>query len=218
MGRSFGPALTSAETEFGGYPAWLLKHHDIKVRSDDPQFMKYCRAYMKALHDQIGDLQVTHGGPILMVQIENELGRIDKYLADLKQTFIDVGFDTQLFTCDHSGPVWKQIQGLPGILRATNGLPNQSKLDLAEQVAGGYPVYGSEVYTSWYSVWADRVGGPHASKQSHRRTNQGHPMAPRPPPVLLLLPFRRRNQLRILQRRQRLAARPDHVRLRCSGR
>jgi beta-galactosidase len=149
-----------AETEFGGYPAWLLKHHDIKVRSDDPQFMQYCRAYMKALHDQIGDLQITHGGPILMVQIENELGRIDKYLADLKQTFIDVGFDTQLFTCDHSGPVWKQIQGLPGILRATNGLPNQSKLDLAEQVAGGYPVYGSEVYTSWYSVWGDRVGGP----------------------------------------------------------
>ncbi len=149
-----------AETEFGGYPAWLLKHHDITVRSDDPKFMQYCRRYMKALHDQLGDLQVTHGGPIVMVQIENELGKIDKYLGDLRQIFIDVGFDTQLFTCDHSGGVWEQLKGLPGVLRATNGLPNQTKLDLAERVEGGYPVYGSEVYTSWFSVWGGAVGGP----------------------------------------------------------
>jgi beta-galactosidase len=73
--------------------------------------------------------------------------------------FIDVGFDTQLFTCDHSGPVWNQIDGLPHILRATNGLPNPLKLTLAEHVAGGYPVFGSEVYTSWYSVWGGAVGG-----------------------------------------------------------
>jgi len=149
-----------AETEFGGYPAWLLKHHQIKLRSGDPQFMSYCRDYLNALHDQIGDLQVTHGGPILLIQMENEYGKIDKYLADLKQAFIDAGFDAQLFTCDHSGPVWNKLSGLPGILRATNGLPNSQKLDLAKKVAGGYPVYGSEVYTSWYSVWGDGVGGP----------------------------------------------------------
>jgi len=149
-----------AETEFGGFPAWLLKHHDIKVRTDDPQFMRYCQTYVKALHDQVGDLQVTHGGPILMVQFENEYGKIDQYLDDLRQIFIDSGFDTQLFTCDHSGTVWNRIDGLPGVLRATNGLPNEQKLTLAQHVAGGYPVYGSEVYTSWYSVWADRVGGP----------------------------------------------------------
>jgi beta-galactosidase len=155
-----------AETEFGGYPAWLLKHHDIKVRTDDPQFMQYCATYMKALHDQIGDLQVTHGGPILMVQIENEYAKIDKYLDDLRKIFIDAGFDTQLYTCDHSGPVWNIIDGMPGILRATNGLPNQTKLDLAEKVTGNFPVYGTEVYTSWYSVWADHVGGPRNKQKS----------------------------------------------------
>ncbi len=153
-----------AETEFGGYPAWLLKHHDIKIRSDDPKFLNYNRLYLKALRDQLTDLLVTHGGPILMVQIENELGRIDKYLADLKQIFVDVGFDGQLFTCDHSGGVWNQLEGLPNILRATNGLPNEQKLELAQRADGGFPVYGSEVYTSWFSVWGGPVGGP-ASKQ-----------------------------------------------------
>jgi beta-galactosidase len=147
-----------AETEFGGYPAWLLKHHDIRVRTDDPQFMNYCRLYMKALHDQLGDLQVTHGGPILMIQIENELSSINKYLADLKQMFVDVGFDTQLYTCDHSGGVWNTIQGLPNILRGVNGLPNEMKFEQSTRVsqAQGYPVYSPEVYTAWFSVW----GGP----------------------------------------------------------
>jgi beta-galactosidase len=155
-----------AETEFGGYPAWLLKHHDIKVRSDDPRFMQYCRTYMQALHDQVGDLLITHGGPIVMVQIENEYGAIDKYLDDLRKMFIDVGFDAQLYTCDHSGAVWNKLDGMPSILRATNGLPNANKLTLAEAVSGDFPVYGSEVYTSWYSVWADRIGGPRSKAKS----------------------------------------------------
>jgi beta-galactosidase len=155
-----------AETEFGGYPAWLLKNNQFKIRTDDPVFMRYCQSYMTALHDQIGDLQVTHGGPILMVQIENEYANIDKYLDDLRKIFITAGFDTQLYTCDHSGPVWNIIQGMPGILRATNGLPNATKLSLAQKVAGGFPVYGSEVYTSWYSVWADYVGGPRGKQKS----------------------------------------------------
>jgi beta-galactosidase len=152
-----------AETEFGGFPAWLLKDHDVKVRQDEPKFMAYCKTYMKALHDQLGDLQITHGGPIIMVQIENELGAIDKYLADNKQMFVDVGFDTQLFTCDHSGGVWNIAKGLPGVLRATNGLPagaygtpNDTKLVAAQKVAVGYPIYSSEVYTAWFSIW----GGP----------------------------------------------------------
>jgi beta-galactosidase len=155
-----------AETDFGGYPAWLLKHHDLKLRSDDPAFLEFNRQYLKALHDQVGDLQITHGGPIIMVQMENELGQINKYLADLKQIFIDTGFDIQLFTCDHSGGVWNQTQGLPDVLRATNGLPNSQKLELAEKVAGNFPVYGSEVYTSWFSVWGGRVGGPASKAKS----------------------------------------------------
>src|SRR5882724_3441398 len=47
-----------AETEFGGYPAWLLKDHSIKIRSADPKFLDCNRQYLKALHDQLGDLQV----------------------------------------------------------------------------------------------------------------------------------------------------------------
>lgn len=148
-----------AETEFGGYPAWLLKHKDIKVRTKDPKFMEYNRLFLKQLGAQLADLQVNHGGPILMTQVENELGRIDPYLTELVDLFRQAGFDGQLFTCDHSGNVWNIEKGIPGILRATNGLPNDRKLELAKKVNGDWPVYGSEVYTSWFSVWGGPLGG-----------------------------------------------------------
>jgi beta-galactosidase len=35
-----------AETEFGGYPAWLLRHHDIQLRTDQKLFMDFNRAYL----------------------------------------------------------------------------------------------------------------------------------------------------------------------------
>ncbi len=65
-----------------------------------------------------------------------------------------------------AAPSGTKFNGLPGILRATNGLPNQQKLNQAQNVTGNFPVYGSEVYTSWYSLWGDRIGGPKSKNKS----------------------------------------------------
>jgi beta-galactosidase len=147
-----------AETEFGGFPAWLLKHHDIRIRANDPQFLKYCGEYVQKLSGQIADLQVNHGGPILMTQFENELGRIDPYLNSLHDIFVKAGFDGQLFTCDHSGGVWNQLQGIPNVLRGYNNLILQPRYQQATAAnAPGYPIYTPEVYTGWFSIWAGKV-------------------------------------------------------------
>src|SRR5690606_35922747 len=63
-----------AEWEFGGYPWWLLKNSEIKVRSKDPLFLKAYRQYIQRLAKELVPLQITHGGNILMIQIENEYG------------------------------------------------------------------------------------------------------------------------------------------------
>src|ERR1700749_4751421 len=76
-----------AEWEFGGYPYWLLKDKTLKVRSKDPQFLKYYHDYIMALGKQLSPLLVTNGGNILMVQIENEYGSYgnDKDYLDIKR-------------------------------------------------------------------------------------------------------------------------------------
>ena len=153
-----------AEWEFGGYPAWMLKHKGMKLRSDDPQFLGYCQQYVSAVGKQLADLQVNHGGPILMTQFENEYARIDPYLGKLKDIFVKGGFDGQLMTCDHSGGVWNTEKGIPGVLRGYNGVKKQvaDRVEVARKVnagmgPGGGPVFSPEVYTGWFSLWGGKL-------------------------------------------------------------
>jgi beta-galactosidase len=160
-----GPYICG-EWEFGGFPAWFLKHPELKPRTNEPTYMNYCKQYIDKLHDQLGDLQVTHGGPIIMVQIENELHRIDDYLKGLQDDCIASGFDCQLMTCDPSGQPWTTIQGLPNVLRGYNGFPGN--FDMRYQQASavakpmGYPIYSPEVYTGWFALWGQWRGAKSA--------------------------------------------------------
>jgi beta-galactosidase len=91
-----------AEWEFGGYPWWLLKNKTMKVRSQDPDYLKAYRAYILQLGKQIAPLLVTHGGNVLMVQIENEYGSYSndkKYLDINRKIFREAGLDDILVTC-----------------------------------------------------------------------------------------------------------------------
>lgn len=86
-----------AEWEFGGLPAWLLEKN-CRIRSSDPVFLTYVRRYYEELLEKVVPLQVTHGGPILMMQIENEYGsyREDKdYLKAIKQINEVIIFETE---------------------------------------------------------------------------------------------------------------------------
>ncbi|HXX13431.1 MAG TPA: beta-galactosidase, partial [Candidatus Eremiobacteraceae bacterium] len=63
-----------AEWEFGGFPAWLLKDHSTIVRSRDPKFIDPASRWIKRLGQELAGLQIGNGGPILLVQVENEYG------------------------------------------------------------------------------------------------------------------------------------------------
>ena len=63
-----------AEWDFGGLPAWLLRVPDIRVRCSAPLYLEACERYITRLAGEVRDLQASRGGPILMVQLENEYG------------------------------------------------------------------------------------------------------------------------------------------------
>lgn len=95
------------EWEFGGLPAWLLKEN-LRLRSTDPRFMAKVRTYFSVLLPKLVPLQVTHGGPVIMIQIENEYGSYGmekEYLRQTKQVMEEFGVDVPLFTSDNA---WKK--------------------------------------------------------------------------------------------------------------
>lgn len=156
-----------AEWEFGGYPWWLQKEKSLVIRSFNQPFLDSCRTYINHLAAQVKDLQITHGGPVIMVQAENEFGsyvaqRKDisledhrKYSAAIKQQLIDAGFDVPLFTSDGA---WLFNGGtIPGTLPTANGEDNIDNLKkvVNEYHNGEGPYMVAEFYPGWLDHWAE---------------------------------------------------------------
>jgi beta-galactosidase len=154
-----GPYICS-EWEFGGFPAWLLATPDMKVRSADPRFLKAAANYMRQVGRQLAPLQITRGGPILMVQIENEYGSFgsDKvYLNEVRKMILDAGFDVTLFTSD--GDAGKLAQGsLPDVLAVINfgaGDSAEKKFAIFDQFRQNVPRMCGEFWVGWFDAWGE---------------------------------------------------------------
>lgn len=156
-----------AEWEFGGYPWWLPLNPNLVIRGNNRSFLDSCNVYIKHLADQIRDLQVTRGGPIIMVQVENEFGsyvaqRKDisldghkAYSATIRQQLINAGIEVPLFTSDGS---WLFAEGtIEGALPTANGEGDVEKLKtLVNQYHGGVgPYMVAEFYPGWLDHWAE---------------------------------------------------------------
>ena len=83
-----------AEWDFGGIPVYLLRYPDLKVRCMNPQYMQAAERYIRRLAAVVKPLLVASGGPIVMVQIENEYGSYGNdraYMDRLKEVWVQAG-------------------------------------------------------------------------------------------------------------------------------
>lgn len=155
-----GPYICT-EWEFGGFPAWLLSTPDIKVRSADPRFLKAAENYMQRVGQQLAPLQITRGGPVIMVQVENEYGSFgsDKiYLNAVRQMIRDAGFDVTLFTSD--GDPNKLADGtLPDVLAVINfggrDAP-EKKFAVFDKFRQHVPRMCGEFWVGWFDSWGEK--------------------------------------------------------------
>jgi len=177
-----------AEWEFGGYPWWLQNVEGLEIRRDNPAFLAYTKKYLDRLGQEIGDLQITKGGPIIMVQAENEFGsyvaqRKDipleehkTYNAKIKEQLIGAGFNVPLFTSDGS---WLFEGGsTPGALPTANGEGNVENLKkvVNQYHEGKGPYMVAEFYPGWLDHWAEpfpKVSASSIAKQTETYLKNG---------------------------------------------
>ncbi|HEX8463120.1 MAG TPA: beta-galactosidase [Abditibacterium sp.] len=156
-----------AEWDGGGLPWWLLKKQDIRLRSQDPTFMAASRAWLKEVGRVLGPLQVSKGGPILMVQVENEYGSYGndaEYMGQLRQATLDGGFDVPLFACNPPGALNRgRRDDLFNVVNFGSGPENGFRALRAVQPTG--PLMCGEFYPGWFDTW----GAPH-----HLGNTQGY--------------------------------------------
>jgi beta-galactosidase len=153
-----GP-YSCAEWEEGGLPWWLLKNPTIHLRTTDPAFLEPAKAYLHEVGRELGPLQITRGGPILMVQVENEYGSYGNdtnYMGDLREALRDAGFNVPLFECNPVGDLKNGYRH--DIFPVVNFGSDPAKAFRAlRAILPQGPLMCGEFYPGWFDTW----GQPH---------------------------------------------------------
>ncbi|MDR3703798.1 MAG: beta-galactosidase [Candidatus Sulfopaludibacter sp.] len=156
-----GPYICS-EWDFGGFPPWLLASPEMRVRSSDPAFLKAAAAYIARVGKETAGLQITRGGPILMVQVENEYGSFgsDKvYMNAIRHMIRDAGFDVTLYTSDGSGKSNLAGGTLDGVLGVINfGDTSNPEHEFAnfDAFRQNVPRMCGEFWVGWFDHWGEK--------------------------------------------------------------
>jgi beta-galactosidase len=61
-----------AEWENGGFPMWLRYQPGLRIRGDDPAYLKFVDRWYNQILPIVAAHQISRGGSVIMVQLENE--------------------------------------------------------------------------------------------------------------------------------------------------
>ncbi|UOQ90107.1 beta-galactosidase [Agromyces endophyticus] len=151
-----GPYIC-AEWDNGGLPAWLLRDPVVGVRRSEPRYLAAVGEYLRRVYEIVAPRQVDAGGPVVLVQIENEYGAYgaDKaYLQHLVDVTRDAGITVPLTTIDQPVPQMLADGSLPGLhLTASFGSRSVERLAALREFQPRGPLMCMEFWCGWFDDW-----------------------------------------------------------------
>lgn len=154
-----GPYIC-AEWEFGGLPWWIQAEEDMEIRCSNPTYIKYFDRYLDHLFEEIRPLLCTNGGPVIMVQCENEYGYYgdDKtYLSYLRDGYRKRGIDVPLFTSDGTSKNDLLDGSIQGCLSTLNfGSRVEENFKAHDELYPDAPKMCMEMWNGWFDAWGDK--------------------------------------------------------------
>ena len=153
-----GPYICS-EREFGGLPWWLQAMPGMEIRCLNPVYMEHFTRYLKQVFDRVRPLLCTNGGPVIMLQCENEYGYYgdDKeYLKKLYEIYRENGIDVPLFTSDGTGEQDLLDGTIQGCLSTLNfGSRVEENFKAHDKLFPNMPKMCMEMWGGWFDAWGD---------------------------------------------------------------
>ena len=150
-----------AEWEMGGLPWWLLKKKDIRLRERDPYFMERVKIFEEKVGEQLKPLTIQNGGPIIMIQVENEYGSYgeDKpYVSEIRDCLRGIyGKELSLFQCDWSSNFEKNgLDDLTWTMNFGTGANIDDQFRRLGELRPNAPKMCSEFWSGWFDKWGAR--------------------------------------------------------------
>ncbi len=153
------------EWDFGGIPPYLLRYPDLKLRTlKDARYTKAVENYFRELAKIVRPNMAENGGPVLIVQIENEYGsyprRDHDYMVWLRDLWIKNGVKGPFYTADGAGEGYLKGIVVQGVAVGLNTGTNDRDWALARRLNPGVPALASEVYPGWLRHWGEKNWQP----------------------------------------------------------
>ncbi|MDX2408729.1 beta-galactosidase [Streptomyces microflavus] len=151
-----GPYIC-AEWENGGLPVWVTGRFGRRVRTRDAAYRAVVERWFRELLPQVVRRQVDRGGPVILVQAENEYGSYGSdavYLEWLAGLLRRCGVSVPLFTSD--GPEDHMLTGgsVPGLLATANfGSGAREGFEVLRRHQPKGPLMCMEFWCGWFDHW-----------------------------------------------------------------
>ncbi|ARC57937.1 Beta-galactosidase [Frondihabitans sp. 762G35] len=164
-----GPYIC-AEYDNGGLPAWLFSDPTTGIRRSEPRFLDAVGSYLRRVYEIVVPRQIDRGGPVVLVQIENEYGAYSDdraYLEALVALTLDAGVTVPLTTVDQPEDRMLENGSLPGLLRTGSfGSRSRERLATLRQHQRTGPLMCSEYWNGWFDHWGDEHHTTPAAEQA----------------------------------------------------
>lgn len=163
-----GPYICS-EWDNGGIPSWLMAEKGVRFRRMNRPYIKAVDRYMAKILPRIAQLDYSHGGPVVAIQLENEYGSYagDKeYIAHLRDLYVNAGVNVPLFCADgadapnlehHLGQLCVSAGSLDGVWECFNFGGNAKEvMDFQRRIRPNEPFMCTEFWIGWFDNWGEK--------------------------------------------------------------
>ncbi|WP_128377743.1 glycoside hydrolase family 35 protein [Streptomyces cavernae] len=160
-----GPYIC-AEWENGGLPYWLTGELGTRVRTRDETYLGHLDRWFGRVLREVVPRQIDRGGPVLMVQAENEYGSYGSdqvYLRHVAELLRAEGVTVPLCTSD--GPEDHMLTGgsIDGVLATVNfGSQAAAAFETLRRHRPSGPLMCMEFWCGWFDRW----GGEHVVRDA----------------------------------------------------
>lgn len=153
-----GPYICS-EWDFGGLPWWLLKNDELQLRCMEKNYIAAVDRFFDDFIPRIKNRQITHGGNIILVQVENEYGSYgddSEYIRYLAKGLEDRGIDVPLFTSDGAEYQMLTAGTVPEIHKTANfGSRAKEQFARLREYQPDGPLMCTEFWNGWFDHWTE---------------------------------------------------------------
>jgi hypothetical protein len=141
-----------AEINFGGLPPWLIHEPGMVTRTDNEPFKRHMEQWCRTLFSRVGEFQATHGGPIILVQLENEYNNVAKRYGEAGQKYAEwvvglgprIGVEVPLIMCEGSAE---------GAIETLNGFSVAERVPEFTEHHPDQPALWTENWPGWYDTF-----------------------------------------------------------------